>query len=85
MSAPATVYIQTRSPDEALVAKKHYISSFDPITPTASQDGISSMMLCRLFRDSTVAADSSTNGAWLLEMDFHYRMNMIGSRSELTK
>jgi hypothetical protein len=85
MSAPTTVFVATRTPDEAIVSNKHYISSFPPITPTANQDGISSMMLCRLFRDSTVVADSSTNGAYLLEIDFHYRMNMIGSRQELSK
>ena len=85
MTTASTVYISTRFPDEAITKNKHYISEFAAITPSTNQDGMSAMLLCRLFRDSTVAEDSSTNGAYLLEFDIHYRMNMIGSRQENTK
>jgi hypothetical protein len=85
MSAPTTIVVSSRIPNEAIVANKHYMSKFDTITPTTSQNGISSMMLCRLARDSTVAADSFAQGAYLLEFDIHFRMNMIGSRNEASK
>lgn len=85
MSAPTTIVVTSRTPNEAIVSNKHYISSFDPIKPTTSQSGISSMMLCRLCRDSTVAADDFEHGVFLLEFDIHFAMNMIGSRQEKTK
>jgi hypothetical protein len=81
----STVYASTSFPNEQLDVNKHYLTSFAPITPTTNQDSLSSMMMCRLFRDSTVAGDSFTHGAFLLEFDIHYRMNMVGSRNELTK
>jgi len=83
--ASATVYASTSYPNEQIDANKHYITSFDPITPTTNQNGLSAMLSCRIFRDSTVVGDSFTHGAFLLEFDLHYRMNMIGSRQDLTK
>lgn len=85
MSAPATVYASTHSPASAVTSLRHNITSFSPIDPTISQNGLSSMMLVRLYRDSTVASDDFEHGAFLLEFDLHYQINMIGSRQELTK
>jgi hypothetical protein len=83
--AAATVYASTGYPNEQIAVNKHYVTSFAKIEPTISQNGISSMLMMRLFRDSTVAGDSFTHGAFLLEFDLHYRMNMIGSRQEMSK
>lgn len=85
MSVPATVYASTAYPSEQIEENKHYITSFSPIIPTTVQNGLSSMMLIRIFRDSTVLEDTFVHGAWLLEFDIHYKMNMVGSRQELEK
>ena len=47
--------------------------------------GISSMLVCRLYRDSSHADDTFTGDAALLEIDFHYEIDTIGSRAILTK
>jgi hypothetical protein len=85
ISAPTTVHASTSFPNEQIEVNKHYITSFDPITPSTNQNGLSSMMMCRIFRDSTVVEDTFTHGAFLFEFDIHYRMNMVGSRQELSK
>jgi hypothetical protein len=43
------------------------------------------MITCRLFRDAEDVADTYTNFAGLLEIDFHYLKDMLGSREEFTK
>ena len=65
------------------VASTHYMDTFDAITPTTSQDGISSMMICRLFRD--VSGDNYDDDAGLLEFDLHYEINTLGSRTTTAK
>ena len=47
--------------------------------------GISSMLVCRLFRDSADVLDTYASDAALLEIDFHYEMDTFGSRTILTK
>jgi len=84
-AAATTVAGSTSYPDEEVLANKHYITSFTPMSPSTAQDGLSSMLLCRLYRDSTAAADTFEHGAYLLEVDFHYRINTVGSREELSK
>jgi len=71
--------------DVNLVANKHYIAAFSGITPSATQNDISSIAICRLFRDSANAADTYTNKAGLLYVDWHYEIDQIGSKSEYTK
>lgn len=80
------VYSSTMSPSEAnLTQHKHYISGFDAITPSGSQDGISSVIVARLFRNSSHANDTSTGDAGLLYIDAHFELNTAGSRTEWTK
>ena len=84
LSAPTTVYASTAYPGTTVLeAKKHYITSFAEIAPTTNQDSFSSMMLCRLFRDSTVAADNMDSFANLLEFDIHFSVKKLGTRNEL--
>jgi hypothetical protein len=80
----AIVYTKTHTPADAnVVAGRHYLSSFAAITPSATQDGISGMLVCRLFRNATDATDDTYEAdAGLLEIDFHYQMGSAGSRSE---
>lgn len=64
------------------VAYKHQIiGSNDGII--ATNKTLSSMLICRIYRN--VASDTYNNDAALLEIDFHYEMDTIGSRAVLTK
>ena len=64
---------------------KHLIVDFAPIIPSSSQNKISSIMMCRLFRNSSNAADTYTGDAALLSFDLHYEMDEIGSNSLYSK
>jgi hypothetical protein len=74
--------------DANVTAFKHYISGFAAITPSTSQDGISSVIIGRLFRNSSSALDTyNATGAkcGLLYIDIHYEINSLGSNTEYTK
>jgi hypothetical protein len=80
------VYTATNTAgDTSLVQNKHYRSEFDSITPTSSQNGMSSILIGRLFRNSSNAADTFTNKAGLLYIDAHYEINDLGSSTISTK
>jgi len=86
--ATTTIYaIGNHVNDANLVAGKHYITSFAAITPDSTQDGLSSVMTCRIFRNSSNAADTydvSGNKCGLLYVDAHYQLARIGSNDEYT-
>lgn len=71
--------------DNPLVADRHYMTDIGDITGTGQT--ISSMLVCRLFRDAAGVGDTDDYGsdAGLLEVDFHVLMDAIGSRSETVK
>lgn len=71
--------------DTNLVQYRHYISEFADITPSSTQDGLSSIMNCRLFRYSGNASDTFTGTCGLLYVDFHYEVNTFGSNEEYIK
>lgn len=80
------IYGSTPVPADAdLVQYKHYLTPFPDITPTADQDNISSVLIGRVFRNSSHADDTSTGTAGLLYIDIHYEIDTIGSRTELAK
>lgn len=83
----AFVYGKVHTPADAdVVAGKHYLTPLTDITPSGDQDGLSSMLICRIFRNATDATDDTYEAdAGLLEIDFHYEVNTLGSRSELSK
>ena len=62
---------------------QHTMTDFTPIDGTGK--GISSMLTGRLFRNSSNVSDTYGNGACLLEMDFHFEIDTMGSRTEHTK
>ena len=64
-------------------AGDHQVCGFPTIDGTGKT--ISSMMCGRLYRDGADAADTFTGNAALIEFDFHFEMNTIGSRIEFTK
>jgi hypothetical protein len=86
-SVTSTIYGKDHYPPDAnVVAGRHYITDLTVMTPSSIQDGISSMILCRLFRNATDATDDTYEAdAGLLEIDFHYEINSIGSREILAK
>lgn len=85
--ASQIVYGKTSLPNDAnIVANRHYMTNLTSISPTASQDGLSSMLVCRLFRNATDGVDDTyENDAGLLEFDIHYEVDMLGSRSVSSK
>jgi photosystem II stability/assembly factor-like uncharacterized protein len=87
--APITVYTNVHDPADAnVVASKHYKSYFASIAASGDQDGLSSMLVCRVFRNTVDAGGSTDNyehDAGLLEIDFHFEMDATGSHLEDTK
>lgn len=80
------IYVSTNEQgDTSLVQNKHYLSEFASISPSTSQDDVSSIMIGRLFRNSSNAADTFTNKAGLLYIDAHYEVDGFGSDTEYTK
>jgi len=82
-----TIYGNQHVPtgDTILEAGKHYLTELGTIN--GSGHTLSSMLLCRIFRDATDAGavDSYTNDAGLLEIDFHIQIDRPGSREEYIK
>ena len=81
------IYTDSHYPaDAVLAADKHYVSSFEPIE--MQNDGVSGMILCRLFRSPAGGGgftDDYAHDAGLLEFDFHVIMDTPGSEEELVK
>jgi hypothetical protein len=71
--------------DADVVAGDHYLTSLTPIS-MAGIDEVSSMLICRIFRDATHGDDNYEHDAGLLEIDFHYEVDTPGgSKEELSK
>lgn len=76
----------TLVPDDAnITAGKHYISEFADLTPGSAADGLSSILIGRLFRNSSAAGDTYTDKVGLLYIDAHYQINSLGSTDEYSK
>lgn len=74
--------------DANVTAHTHYISKFDNLSPESTADGLSSILIGRLWRNSDSAADTyNAAGAkcGLLYVDAHYELNDMGSYGEYTK
>ena len=65
------------------VAYQHMITAL----PTMSGTGktLSSMIICRVYRDADAGADDFAEDAGLFEIDFHYQIDSDGSREPFTK
>jgi len=68
---------------DPLIAKTHYLTSLTAISMVGI-DSVSSMLVCRLFRDATGTGGTDTYAAdvALLEIDFHYEIDSLGSKDE---
>lgn len=73
----------TTSGDSTLTADKHYITDLGSLDGTGKN--LSSMLLCRLFRNSSHADDDLAQAAFVFEVDFHYEINTVGSRQPFIK
>lgn len=62
-------------------AFNHQLAEIGTISGTSKD--ISSMLVCRIYRD--VSGDDYDNDAALLEIDFHFRKNTLGSLQESSK
>lgn len=63
---------------------RHEISGTTaPIIPSASQNGISSVLIVRIYRDA--ATDTYAGDVALLQFDIHYKINSMGSKYEFIK
>lgn len=81
----ATTILTANSESFSNAQYAHFITEFGAIIPTGDQDGISSILCVRLFRNSSASADTYTGKAALLSFDIHYEANTIGSRTEYSK
>ena len=82
---PSTTTITVNAPVAVNSQNKHLIGSLPYIIPTESQNGISSMMVCRLYRNSSNNDDTYTGNAGLLQFDIHFKKNTEGSRLQFIK
>jgi len=80
------VYGNVATPNEPPVAHRHYYTDFAPLSGVG-HDVVSSMLVCRIFRDATGAGltDSYGSDAGLMEFDIHYELDTVGSRDILSK
>lgn len=80
------IYTNSLVPNDTnLTQYRHYVSAFPGITPTTSQDDISTVLMCRVFRYSGNASDTYTGTCGMLYVDFHYEMDSLGSHTDFTK
>lgn len=66
-----------------LAAYRHNITPFGSIDGTGKT--ISSIIICRLYRDGSHTNDNFTNTAALFSVDFHYQVDSFGSHTEFSK
>jgi hypothetical protein len=67
---------------------KHYIASFPaliPLTTVTPQDKISSILVCRFFRDAISSTDTYAGKVVMLSFDFHYEIDSFGSHTAFVK
>jgi hypothetical protein len=78
-SAPVIVYTDATDP---VTRYTHLLGEMTDINGSGL-NSVSAMLLGRVFRD--VANDNFDNDAALFEIDFHYQMDTLGSKTELSK
>lgn len=72
--------VVTYTSDYPLGNSYHQLSDFNSLDMSGvSSSSVSAMFACRLFRDSSNAADTFDGDAGLLEFDFHYQKSRLGS------
>ena len=84
-----TIYaIGNEMGDPDVVPYKHYLTEWASLTPTTDQSGTSSIIIGRVFRNSSDAADTynvAGNKCGLLYIDAHFQIDSLGSDTEFLK
>ena len=83
-SATTTIWVDATIEDDE--GDKHFLNSFAAIDGTGKT--ISSVLICRLFRNSSHENDTYDSGtalALLIDVDIHFELDTVGSRAILTK
>lgn len=83
--AYTTISGTATTPNEILVKDRHYLTPLGTGGISGTGKTISSMLVCRLFRDGSNVDDKFAGLAGALEFDFHYIRNTLGSRTEYSK
>lgn len=81
-SSTTTIYGTITRAANAGIAK-NIVLEFTDISATGK--GISSILMCRLFRDPADAGDTFGASVWLMMADVHIEKDMLGSRQEYVK
>lgn len=71
--------------DTGTTQYKHMITEFAEQTPGTSQDDVSSIIVARLFRNSSHADDTYAGKVGLLYIDTHIEIDSLGSITEYAK
>ena len=71
------------NPDNSLAVGEHAITSVGTISGTGKN--LSSVLVCRVYRQGDHANDTYTGDAALLSIDFHYEVDSFGSGTEFAK
>jgi hypothetical protein len=79
-AAPTTITVTQAAGGTAWVQNKAFFSSISGAGKT-----ISSMLICRLYRNPADAADTYEHDATLLEFDFHFEQDTLGSQTASSK
>ncbi len=79
-SDASTAATATKQGDSTLSAGKHYVTKVGDISGTGML--ISSMLVCRIFRNSSDEDDDLAQAAIAFEVDFHFQQNAPGSRGQ---
>lgn len=79
----STIHATTIVVGDVTTQFDHCITAFDALDGTGKE--ISSMLLCGLFRNSGHANDTLAEDAAMVEVDFHFQMNSMGSQGAFTK
>lgn len=66
-------------------AYEHIITPISSAGLVGTGKSISSLLICRLYRDGSAADDTFTGTAFLLSADFHFEIDSFGSRGQFTK
>ena len=65
-------------------ANTHYLGEIAATIDGSHTSGVSSMLICSLNRDVSVA-DNYDDVVYVMEVDFHYQIDTMGSRQEAVK
>lgn len=79
-----TIYGDTPTLGDITVAYHHCLTPFAALNPPADES-LSTILQCRLFRDSANAADTFAGSVGVLSIDAHVEFDRIGSREEFVQ